>query len=90
MSGNTFNLDAFNDAMFVACHDERATEIADQGFSLLHETTQRHLRYEDMDFGRTTKGEVLGFMIDDLSNQITNPERYKNAEINLQNSALAK
>lgn len=79
---NEFDLNAFNDAMFVASHDERAAEIADQGFKILHDTTQRHLRYEDMDFGRTTKGAVLGFMIDDMSNQITNPERYKDADVN--------
>ena len=74
---NVFNLDSFNDAIFVACHDERATAIADQGFQILHETTQRHLRFLDTKFGGTSKGEVLGLIMDDMSNQITNPDRYK-------------
>lgn len=82
MKTNEFDLNAFNDAMFVASHDESANKIAEQGFKLLHSTTQRHLSFGDLEFGNTTKGEVLGSIINDMSNQITNPDRYKNVEIN--------
>lgn len=77
MGGNTFNLDAFNDAAFVAIHDERATEIQDQVFEVLHTTTQRHLSFSNADFGGMTKGQVLGLIMDDASKQILEPDRYK-------------
>lgn len=77
MSKNHFDLDSLNNALLVSLHDDRAQKIADSGFKLINEVTLRHEGVTDAQFGKTSKGEVLGMLIDDVAEQITNPDRYQ-------------
>lgn len=74
---NTFDLDRMNQALMVATVDNRpldeskcSQEIADDAFSLIADTTDRHRIFCDNSFGSTSKGELLGMILNDMSNQI--------------------
>ncbi|SGZ20286.1 hypothetical protein [Moritella viscosa] len=76
---NTFDLNKMNHALYVANVDnvqldkdgyKCAQSVADEGFSVMGKFCWEHGRLPDKDFGTINKGEILGMLIDDMSDEV--------------------
>ena len=78
---NTFDLDKMNNSLLVATLDTSSADIADDGFKILSDCANRHATIEESNFGDLKKGQILGLIIDDISDNILDDSRFKELEI---------
>lgn len=69
-SANEFDLDKMNQALYMTLVDAESADVCDTSFNIIAATTQRHLSWDETNFGELSKGAVLGLIIDDMSDKI--------------------